>query len=376
MNTLNRSIKFALFGTALSALAPMQVTAQQSQVNISVQPLGQALNLLSQQTGTVIIAPSRLVSNKQAVATSGELSVLNAVKKLLQDSGLEAHEEPSGAIVIKKADKRTQTQSKRASTYQAPMDEVVVTALKRDSSLQDTPVAISVLGGDELKAQGVTDFTDLIDSLSGISINSAFGGPENSFITIRGIGGADDYKPNGNPSVALHVDGIYQTSNAYLSMPLFDLERIEVLKGPQGTLYGRNTTAGAINAITRAPGEELNGYADIEYGSYDFVSGTAAVGGKVSDNLGVRVAVLMEQGGGFMDGKGAGNFAGFVPEGTEGIVPPVADPGERDGFGDADLFAFRGTAVYDFDDVTSLTLHYFTSQDRGDTRQYLSLIHI
>ena len=230
MNTLNRSIKFALFGTALSALAPMQVTAQQSQVNISVQPLGQALNLLSQQTGTVIIAPSRLVSNKQAVATSGELSVLNAVKKLLQDSGLEAHEEPSGAIVIKKADKRTQTQSKRASTYQAPMDEVVVTALKRDSSLQDTPVAISVLGGDELKAQGVTDFTDLIDSLSGISINSAFGGPENSFITIRGIGGADDYKPNGNPSVALHVDGIYQTSNAYLSMPLFDLERIEVLK--------------------------------------------------------------------------------------------------------------------------------------------------
>ncbi|MBJ2135214.1 TonB-dependent receptor [Paraglaciecola chathamensis] len=370
MNTLNRSIKFALFGTALSALAPMQVTAQQSQVNISVQPLGQALNLLSQQTGTVIIAPSRLVSNKQAVATSGDLSVLNAVKKLLQGSGLEAHEEPSGAIVIKKADKRTQAQSKRASTYQAPMDEVVVTALKRDSSLQDTPVAISVLGGDELKAQGVTDFTDLIDSLSGISINSAFGGPENSFITIRGIGGADDYKPNGNPSVALHVDGIYQTSNAYLSMPLFDLERIEVLKGPQGTLYGRNTTAGAINAITRAPGEELNGYADIEYGSYDFVSGTAAVGGKVSDNLGVRVAVLMEQGGGFMDGKGAGNFAGFVPEGTEGIVPPVADPGERDGFGDADLFAFRGTAVYDFDDVTSLTLHYFTSQDRGDTRQY------
>ncbi|HAO15986.1 MAG TPA: TonB-dependent receptor, partial [Alteromonas macleodii] len=87
----------------------------------------------------------------------------------------------------------------------------------------------------------------------GISINSAFGGANNSFITIRGIGGADDYKPNGNPSVALHVDGIYQTSNAYLGMPLFDLERIEVLKGPQGTLYGRNTTAGVINAITKRP---------------------------------------------------------------------------------------------------------------------------
>ncbi len=118
------------------------------------------------------------------------------------------------------------------------------------------------------------------------------------------------------------------------------------------------------------PGDTLNGYADIEYGSYDFVSGSAAIGGPVSDNLGVRVAVLMKQGGGFMDGKGAGNFAGFVPEGTEGILPQIADPGERDGFGDADLFAFRGTAEYKFDDITSLTLHYFVSQDRGDTRQY------
>jgi iron complex outermembrane receptor protein len=369
MKTLSRSIKFALFGGALASLTPLYVLAQKAQVNIAVQPLGQALNQLSQQTGTVIIAPSRLVSDKKAAATTGKLSVIEAVEQLLKGSGLRAQQEPSGAIVIKKMDS-TSASTKRASRYQAPLDEVVVTGLKRESSLQDTPVAISVLGGDELEARGVTNFTDLIDSLSGISINSAYGGPENSFITIRGIGGADDYKPNGNPSVALHVDGIYQTSNAYLSMPLFDLERIEVLKGPQGTLYGRNTTAGAINAITRAPGDSLNGYADIEYGSYDFVSGSAAVGGPISDNLGIRVAVLLEQGGGFMNGAGAGNFAGFVPVGAEGILPPVADPGKRDGFGDADLFAFRGTALYDFDDVTSLTLRYFVSQNRGDTRQY------
>jgi iron complex outermembrane receptor protein len=369
MKTLSRSIKFAFFGGALASLTPLYVLAQKAQVNIAVQPLGQALNQLSQQTGTVIIAPSRLVSDKKAAATTGKLSVIEAVEQLLKGSGLRAQQEPSGAIVIKKTDS-TSARTKRASRYQAPLDEVVVTGLKRESSLQDSPVAISVLGGDELEARGVTDFTDLIDSLSGISINSAYGGPENSFITIRGIGGADDYKPNGNPSVALHVDGIYQTSNAYLSMPLFDLERIEVLKGPQGTLYGRNTTAGAINAITRAPGDSLNGYADIEYGSYEFVSGSAAVGGPISDDLGVRVAVLLEQGGGFMNGAGAGNFAGFVPVGAEGILPPVADPGKRDGFGDADLFAFRGTALYDFDDVTSLTLRYFVSQNRGDTRQY------
>ncbi len=251
---LKRSIKFALFSGALTSFAPQYVFAKQTEINIAVQPpLGQALNQLAQQTGTVIIAPSRLVSDKQAVAAIGKLSVIKAVEQLLIGSGLIAQEQASGAIIIKKADLTPNSTNKRASNYQAPMDEIVVTGLKRESSLQDTPIAISVLGGDELKDQGVTDFTNLIDSLSGISINSAFGGPENSFITIRGIGGADDYKPNGNPSVALHIDGIYQTSNAYLSMPLFDLERIEVLKGPQGTLYGRNTTAGTINAITRAP---------------------------------------------------------------------------------------------------------------------------
>jgi iron complex outermembrane receptor protein len=370
MKTLSRFIKSTIFSGAVVSLFSAQVLAQKTEINIATQPLQQALNQLSQQTGTVIIAPSRLVNNKQATATTGELTAIKAVERLLKGSGLQAQQDPTGAIVIKKVTTNSFIAGNRVSSYQAPMDEIIVTALKRDSSLQDAPVAISVVGGDELRARGVTDFTDLIGILPGISINSAFGGPENSFITIRGIGGADDYKPNGNPSVALHIDGIYQTSNAYLSMPLFDLERIEVLKGPQGTLYGRNTTAGAINAITSAPGDTINGYADVEYGSYDFVSSSAAIGGPVSDNLGIRVAVLMKQGGGYMDGAGAGDFAGFVPEGTEGILPPVTDPGERDGFGDADLFAFRGTAVYDFDDVTALTLHYFISQDRGDTRQY------
>ncbi len=344
--------------------------ANGADVNISAQPLGQALNELSRQTGAVIIAPSRLVNDKAAVATAGDLPVIDAVKKLLQGTGLQAQLDPSGAIVIKKAALDATASGRSQSQHVKPMDEIVVVGLKRESSLQDATVAISVLDAKEIKDRGVTEFTDLVDNLSGISINSAYGGTENSFITIRGIGGADDYKPNGNPSVALHIDGIYQTSNAYLSMPLFDLERIEVIKGPQGTLYGRNTTAGTINAITSRPGDSFNGYIDLENGSYDYVSGSAAVGGPVSDNLGLRMAVMMKQGGGFMKGMGAGKFAGYVPDGFDGIIPPVADPGKRDGFGDADLFAFRGTAVYDFDDVTSLTLHYFFSNDRGDTRQY------
>lgn len=335
--------------------------------DLAGQPLGQALNQLSRQLDIVIIAPTRLVRDKLAAPVQQGASTLDAIRQMLKGSGLEAYQDQNGALVIRAV---KAAKDKQSSTTLNSMDEIVVTAMKRESTLQDTPVALSVLGSQAIRDKGINNFTDLVDSLSGISINSAFGGPQNSFITIRGIGGADDYKPNGNPSVALHIDGIYQTSNAYLGMPLFDLERIEVVKGPQGTLYGRNTTAGAINAITKGPTEELEGYATVEYGSYDHVKGTFAAGGPLSDKLGARLAVTMQQGGGFMDGQGAGNFAGFVPAGFEGVIPPVADPGKRDGFGDADLFALRGTLNYSFAPTTELTLRYFMSQDNGDTRQY------
>ncbi|WP_291870206.1 TonB-dependent receptor [Maribacter sp.] len=250
------------------------------------------------------------------------------------------------------------------------LDEVVLTALKRESSLKDTPISVAVLGTQEISDRQITDFTDLVDALPGVAINSAYGGTENSFIAIRGIGGADDYKPNGNPSVALHLDGVYQTSNAYLSMPLFDIDRIEVLKGPQGTLYGRNTTAGAINAITKGPTDEVEGYVNVQHGSYNFFSAEAAIGGPITDRFGIRVAVQTKQGGGFMKGAGAGRFSGFVPEGFKGVIPPVADPGVRDGFGDADLFAIRTTMTYQFEDDSDLNFKFYTSRDRGDTRQY------
>ena len=251
--------------------------------------------------------------------------------------------------------------------------EVIVTAQKRSAAIQDVPLAVSVLGGEDAVQRGVTSVTDLVDQVAGLSVNYAFGGSNYGLLSIRGIGGADDYKPNGNPSVALHVDGVYQTSNAYLGMPLFDLDRIEVLKGPQGTLYGRNTTAGVISAFTRGPGEALNGYARGELGSYGYKAFEGAVGGPVSETFGVRLSVLAEQGGGFMDGAGAGLLAGFRPS-VRGVVqtqvPALTDPGKREGFGDKDLIAARATFAIQLATDTALTAKVFTSRDRGDTRQY------
>ena len=253
------------------------------------------------------------------------------------------------------------------------LEEIVVTAQKRAQSLEQVPVAVNVLDADDVVERGITDFAGLVDEVPGVSINYAFGGPQYGLLSIRGIGGADDYKPNGNPSVALHVDGVYQTSNAYLAKPLFDLERVEVLKGPQGTLYGRNTTAGVVNAITRGPGDETNGYADLQVRRFDYVKVEGALGGPVSDTIGLRLAVLVERGGGFMDGRGAGTLAGFQPT-IAGVrqlqVPAIADPGPRDGFGDEDVLAARGTLTWQLTERTDLTVKAFGSRDRGDTRQY------
>src|SRR3546814_9461333 len=100
-----------------------------------------------------------------------------------------------------------------------------------------------------------------------MSITSNFGGVASTTISIRGVGGQDDYRPNGSPSVAMHIDNVYQSSNVFLSAPFFDVERVEVLKGPQGTLYGRNSTAGVVNLITRGPSDSFDGYVQADYGS-------------------------------------------------------------------------------------------------------------
>ena len=354
------AIKQVLNASLTLSVFAMPAYAEDSSIKMPTQPLGQALEELTTQTGDRIIAPSRLVEGKTAAGIRGELSTLEAVQQLLKNTTLKAVETASGTITIRrqKADKFS------------TLDTVVVTALKRESSLKNAPRSISVLSSEEVVDKGITDFRDLVDESPGISIGQGFGGRSNSFLSVRGIGGADDYKSAGSPSVALHVDGIYQTSNAYLNgLPLFDVKRVEVLKGPQGTLYGRNTTAGTVNIINKGPTETFEGFTSFEKGSFGFTSGTAAAGGPVNDKLGARVAVLYEHGGGFMEAEGAGRFAGFVPEGFEGVIPPINDPDKTDGWGDADRFAVRGTATYDFDANSLLTLRTFFSRDRGDNRQ-------
>lgn len=333
--------------------------------SIESQSLETALTSFARTADVQVLFAPELVRGRRANRVSGFMSPAQALRQILAGSGLVAT--PVGERTFSLSAGGTET------SEASQVEDVIVTAQKRAERIQDVPLAVTVIDGDDAARRGIDSVTGLVDEVPGVSVNYAFGGTNYGLISIRGIGGADDYKPNGNPSVALHVDGVYQTSNAYLGMPLFDLERVEILKGPQGTLYGRNTTAGVINAITKGPGDVVQGYGRVEVGSYDYTAMEAAVGGPVGEHVGIRLAVLAEQGGGFMDGAGAGDLAGFrlsVGGVVQTQMPAIVDPGRREGFGDKDLFAARATVAMELAPETDLTLKLFGSRDRGDTRQY------
>lgn len=168
------------------------------------------------------------------------------------------------------------------------LEEVIVTAQKREQSFNDVAIAVSVFSAEAIKELRMFRPEDVAAQTPNVKINETL---SNSIVNvvIRGVG-LNDYATNNNPAAGIYVDEVYLVSPAMLNFQLFDLERIEVLKGPQGTLYGRNTTAGTVNFISRKPTEEFSGFANLEIGDYDFFGGEAAVGGQLAPGLTGRIA--------------------------------------------------------------------------------------
>ena len=170
----------------------------------------------------------------------------------------------------------------------AQLDEVIVTAQKRAQSLSDVSMAVSAVSADDL----VNSQTNSIESLQYLVPSISFGNDFNfAKLFIRGIGLNSSF-PGADPSVALHVDGAVIAQAGAQMSAMFDLERVEVLRGPQGTLYGRNATGGAVNLITAKPTAALAGYGRLTLGGPDFQSlAEGATGGPLSDRVRARLAV-------------------------------------------------------------------------------------
>jgi len=150
---------------------------------------------------------------------------------------------------------------------EAAIEEVIVTATKRETNLMETPIAVSVVSQDQLNTQGIARISDLSNLVPNMQVGTS---AEDSGvnIAIRGIG-SNNYTEIGDPTVAVHVDGMYSPRPQAALMLAHDVERIEILRGPQGTLFGRNSTSGAINVVTARPqfGDEVTGRYGVRLGN-------------------------------------------------------------------------------------------------------------
>ena len=188
------------------------------------------------------------------------------------------------------------------------LPEVVVTAQRRLETAQKVPVAITVLKGADLATRGVTNVNQLQYQTPGLEAEPAFGSGQPEF-RLRGVG-FNDYASNNASPVGVYVDEVAKSFPIQTQGLLFDLDRVEVLRGPQGTLYGRNTTGGAINFLTARPTDHLSAGVDADYGSFDAFRAEAHISGPVGDGLSVRVATATEQGGGFQHNRDTGETLG------------------------------------------------------------------
>lgn len=188
------------------------------------------------------------------------------------------------------------------TTKKLSIEEVLVTAQRRSQSLSETPIAVTALSGDSIERRALHEPTDLKSLVPNLQVNDSTGGSEPNF-TLRGVGIGTDYSSNQASPVGVYVDDAYLAFRATHGAQMFDLERLEVLRGPQGTLFGRNTTGGAINFITRKPTlEGSNGYAEIGYGNYNDIRVAAAAESTLEqDTLGVRAAIDYNKRDGFIE---------------------------------------------------------------------------
>jgi len=222
----------------------------------------------------------------------------------------------------------------------AVLEEVVVTAQKREQSLQDVGISVSAFSGEQMDALGVTNATEIIQQIPGLQVSEF--SPALTTFNIRGVSQAN-FQDHLEAPVAVFVDDVYISSMNAISGQLFDVKRVEVLRGPQGTLFGRNATGGLIHYVSRpADEEELNGYGEVGYGNYNTKHVEIAVGAALSDTVRGRFSARTEKGDGYI----------------EATQPGVEDIHSKDSL------ALRGALLVEFSD--DLTGDFFLKYAKSD----------
>lgn len=188
------------------------------------------------------------------------------------------------------------------------LGDIVVTAQKREQKLQDVPIQVTAIGAKTIETAGIKTTSDALQLVPNVTFDQSFT-YLNSFITVRGISQIN----NADPPVAVVVDGVALNNQKQLRMDLFDIERIEVLKGPQGGLYGRNALGGAINIVTRQPTDRIEGFASASYGNGDAIGVDAGISGPIAaDQLLFRLSGSYKTDNGRIENVYRGDKVDFV----------------------------------------------------------------
>jgi len=240
-----------------------------------------------------------------------------------------------------------------ADSGRAAIEEVIVTATKRAESIYDVPMAVSAFTEDTIFKQGITDLTDVGKFVPNMTVTGFSAGHTSSInVFLRGIG-LQDHLITTEPGVGVYIDGVYLGRQVGQNWSLANIERVEVLRGPQGTLYGRNSIGGAINIITRKPGDETGGRATLTVGSRGRLNGDFYWNTRLSDQFAASFT------GSYMSRDGVGDFLNF-------------DAGVE--VGEMEEWAGRVVGKWDPTGDFSVLFAYDKNDGEGGLRPYTTLI--
>lgn len=283
-----------------------------------------ALEALAEQTGALMIVPFELAESRVANRVVGRYTLREALDRLLQGTGLSGGLFEKRVITITLLEEDAMPVDKKgfvasvfaslllaspSSAQDVPaesmtLEEIIVTAQKREQNAQDVGIAISVFDEDSMSRAGIVDVTRLDLVTPGLS----FAQRGNDFkITIRGANAENTFR-DVSPPIGVFVDGVYKPTAAQAGAAFFDVQRVEVLKGPQGTLFGRNTLGGAINVITNKPDPDGFDYGwDVTTGNYAHFKPQFYLNAPASENFAIRLAAMYEQRDGYVKNHGSGD---------------------------------------------------------------------
>jgi iron complex outermembrane recepter protein len=223
--------------------------------------------------------------------------------------------------------------------------EIIVTAQKRSESVQKIPLAVSAIGGDTLQQRGASGLAALGQVVPGLNVSEQIG---QARLTLRGIG-VDNISTGAESSVAFNQDGIFYSRSAAALASFYDVERVEVLRGPQGTLYGRNATGGSVNIITNRPTDTLHGALNLTGGNHETINGDGFLSGPLSDTVAARLSFQVQH----HDGYGKNLVTGTDID-------------------TKDSQAIRGQLQFKPDDRLTILVagDYYRARDRSNTYHY------